>query len=720
MFRDSTRIAVVHDGSTRRELEERKDRSEEARIQSFWKAKAWRSPDALALEPSCLLRNKLFVLDLAQQDYLSDLQESQNCPTIEDYCQRYAGLGDFLEHSIYTRLTVAKALHSNPELWQLNDQFEWPTPGKTFLDFRVVEELGRGALGRVFLCQQLRVAERYVAVKVEIGDSRVEPALQGKLSHRNIVPILSANYDQATDTSYLCMPFFGRSTLVDLIQLAFLNEVPISAQTVLDAGQLGLRESDRELIQSIEPLGHLSGRTSYVSTIRSLALQLSDALAHAHEHGVIHGDIKPSNVLLTPHAVPLLFDFNLGNYSQEEAGLPGGTLAYMSPEQLRFAFMPDLDSAESDFRADIYSFGALLYELLTGKTPFDVPDVTTVSKEEVAQSLLSQQRRGCATITELNPSVDPDFAALVHWCLAYDPDERPDSVRSIHDQLGRQSTTTARAKRQLRTHPRRTALGLMASLTVVLGTGSYYVNQPSLLEQAIFAQRRGDYEESVRLLSAALERDGSSRELRLQRVRSNLMLNHFAEAQADLAQLWIEEQTDTALYALNGYFGNLVGEHRSAAFDYRLAIENGLVTPELLNNFAVSRRVEMSRVSLRERLQEASDLYQQGIGLDPDSIVLRSNAMIVETLRLGLEDLEGVSHAVSYAKWLHTNASSYQAVHSNIAALKHALRELGETELVDSLPAELDPSLIDPSKRIPSFLDPLLRYETFYPLRARD
>lgn len=718
MIRDSTKVVATHDGSTRRELGERRAQNEEASIRSFWRAKAWQIPGGMNLETSCLIRNKLLLLDLAQQDFLKALQESEDHPVIEDYCQQYLGLGEFLEHSIHTRLTVAKALHSHPELWQLNDQFEWPVPGERFLDFRVVEELGRGALGRVFLCQQLRVAERYVAVKVEIGDCHIEPALQGKLSHRNIVPILSANYDQATDSSYLCMPFFGRSTLVELIQLAFLNNEPVSAQTVLDAGLLGLRETDRERIQAIEPSGNISGRSSYVSTIRSLAIQLSDALAHAHEQGVIHGDIKPSNVLLTPDAVPLLFDFNLGNHSQEDAGLPGGTLAYMSPEQLRFAFMPELDPPESNVRADIYSFGALLFELLTGKTPFDVPDVSTNSKVEIAQSLLEQQQQGCPSITELNGSIDPDFLELIQRCLAYDPDRRPDSVRAIHNELRRQSTIAARAKRQFRTHPRRAVLGMMGGFAMVLGTGNYYVNQPSLLEQAIIAQRSGNYEESVRILGLALEQDSSSREARLQRVRSNLLLNQYAEAQADLQQLWIDER-DTPLHALYGYYQNLVGEHQGAAMGYRKAIANGLITPELLNNFAVSRRVQKSRVSLKMRLQEASDLYQQAITLDPESIVLHCNALIVENLRLGFEDFEDISHAISYANWLQANAKAYKAAQSNVAALMHGLKERGETDLVDSLSWELDAALIDKSKRIPSFLDPLLRYETFYPLRSR-
>src|SRR5207249_109242 len=112
---------------------------------------------------------------------------------------------------------------------------------------------------------------------------------------------------------------------------------------------------------------------SYVEAVLWIGARLADGLAHAHDRGVIHRDLKPANILLTDDGQPMLLDFNLSDDARLQgspaaAGM-GGTLPYMSPEQLR-AFVDRTRSL--DARTDLYALGVILYELLTRKHPFPV------------------------------------------------------------------------------------------------------------------------------------------------------------------------------------------------------------------------------------------------------------------------------------------------------------------------------------------------------------
>ena len=109
-------------------------------------------------------------------------------------------------------------------------------------------------------------------------------------------------------------------------------------------------------------------RQTYVDGVLKIAIQMAEALEAAHEQGILHGDLKPSNVLLTPEGRPLLLDFNLSQDFVRSPSVCGGTLPYMPPEYLRVLARHSEFKRDSEFNAapDIYSFGALLYELLTG------------------------------------------------------------------------------------------------------------------------------------------------------------------------------------------------------------------------------------------------------------------------------------------------------------------------------------------------------------------
>src|SRR5262249_32829485 len=156
-------------------------------------------------------------------------------------------------------------------------------------------------------------------------------------------------------------------TVQDAINVAFYSGTPTDAKAILDGArfystpdELGPEREDAGQAVSIS-------RRSYVDGVIYVAIQIADALAYAHGQGVFHGDLKPSNVLLTTNGRPLLIDFNLGRDQRAEAGPRGGTLPYMAPEQLR-DILSGQDSHDHHIgvRSEVYSFGALVYHLLTG------------------------------------------------------------------------------------------------------------------------------------------------------------------------------------------------------------------------------------------------------------------------------------------------------------------------------------------------------------------
>ena len=215
-------------------------------------------------------------------------------------------------------------------------------------DYKVVSELGRGAMGVVYLCEHPHLG-RQLAVKVmaaQLADEpdfverfRREGVTAAKLRHPHIVQV----YDQSSRDGvfYIAMEYLGSRTLRDLLR---------------ESGPLSVPEACR------------------------LTDQLLSALEHAHAQGVVHRDIKPSNVMVTDQGQLALTDFSIAFSAATEkmtrTGVALGTPEYMAPEQF---------DGKTDARSDLYAAGIILYELLTGFTPFQAPTLTEVMKKQVLQ-----------------------------------------------------------------------------------------------------------------------------------------------------------------------------------------------------------------------------------------------------------------------------------------------------------------------------------------------
>jgi eukaryotic-like serine/threonine-protein kinase len=280
-------------------------------------------------------------------------------------------------------------------------------PGQRLGEFVIRRVIGRGGFAAVYLALQWSL-DREVALKVTIPQSwdqdaddtskrRDEGQHLAQLNHPNIVQVYQQTVEPHTGAHLLCMQYIAGATLELLISKLkdrsgrwtgsnFLDAINQSAQPAGSAEASGLQT--RQALQ----------RADHVQTICQLGCQLGSALQHAHRRGIFHRDIKPANVLVNQHGQPLLADFNLAvqdNGVSGDAGLVGGTLVYMSPEDLEaFATHRATERAGCDGLGDLYSLGVLLWQTSTGELPF--PDAEDL-KPEVPWSTrlnnMAQRRR---------------------------------------------------------------------------------------------------------------------------------------------------------------------------------------------------------------------------------------------------------------------------------------------------------------------------------------
>lgn len=393
----------------------------------------------------------------------------------EEYCRRKErgepiDVSEFVERFSSIRLSLLKLIdldecfHRNSELAQELQQGWWPDVGDEFLGFELQEELGRGALSRVFVATERRMGDRRVVAKVCWRGVR-EASTLGRLEHPGVVPVYSIREDESTPLSVICMPLLSRTTLFHVAESLFEDpsQRPTSGRHILQAVR-NLNPPHPGLKRS--PLDSLT----YADAVADIGRQLATALAYTHDRGVLHCDIKPTNVLLTPAGRAMLLDFNLSVHEGEADALPGGTLPYMAPEQLAVIAEADdeADALTADVRLDVYSLGATLYELLTGSSPCGAGS-QAASRTEVARELLNVHLvRRIPPVAELNPAVPGQFAAVVDRCLSTDPAARPLSADEIAAALSDYLAPVKRARRWLRRNRIKLAVSVTAMLVAVV------------------------------------------------------------------------------------------------------------------------------------------------------------------------------------------------------------------------------------------------------------
>ena len=276
---------------------------------------------------------------------------------------------------------------------------ETPIVGQVLGHYRVLEQIGAGGMGLVFRASDQQL-ERDVAIKVlppgMLADEaarkrfRHEALALAKLNHPNIGTVFE----------------FGSQEGLDFLVMEYVGGIPLDAR--LGAGPLPQKE------------------------VLRLGFQLADGLASAHEHGVIHRDLKPANMRLTEDNRLKILDFGLAQFARQETDLGvtasisesqqvAGTTPYMSPEQLRAELI--------DQRSDLWSAGAVLYELATGRRPFASPQVPVL-----IDAIFNKQPE---MPSSLNPKISPGLEMAILKCLDKDPERRYQSARELRVDLDR-------------------------------------------------------------------------------------------------------------------------------------------------------------------------------------------------------------------------------------------------------------------------------------------
>jgi serine/threonine protein kinase len=271
----------------------------------------------------------------------------------------------------------------------------WIEPGKIFGDYEILKEVARGGMGVVYKAHQISL-DRIVAIKMilpgpcanedELARFRLEAEATAKLRHPNIVTVH---------------------------EVGTISGQPYYSMDFIEGQSMSQRVAQ----------GPLPGRLA-----AKMMMTVARALHHAHIHGILHRDVKPSNIILDAEDEPHVTDFGLakrlgGDSCHTRTGAVMGTPSYMSPEQA------DGKSRELGPPCDIYGIGAVLYELVTGRPPF--------RSETPVDTIMHVLEREPAPPRLLNPKIDRDLETICLKCLEKNAKQRYGGADALAADLNR-------------------------------------------------------------------------------------------------------------------------------------------------------------------------------------------------------------------------------------------------------------------------------------------
>jgi serine/threonine protein kinase/tetratricopeptide (TPR) repeat protein len=450
-------------------------------------------------------------------------------------------------------------------------------PGRTFGDFRIVREVGRGGMGTVYEADQISLPRR-VALKVLHGHLAVSPrsiarfrseaAAASRLRHPGIVPIHEVG--EWHGRHWFSMEFFAGRSLHELVH----HE------------RFGVRAD-----------------CSRAAEVAELVARIADALHHAHEHGLVHRDVKPHNVMLGADGSVSLLDFGLAKYVDPEVqSVTGdflGTPHYCSPEQIA--------GGEVGPRADVFALGIVLYELLARRRPFD--------GETTRQVLRRIEVGEYEPLAKAAPGTPRDLQTICHRALEVAPRDRYASAGEFGADLRRflriepiaaaSPGPWTRGTKWLRRHRLRVSAWSAATLLVVGSPIAWALHQRATTEVVERERRLLDaaerlafrsFEQTLSMLAEQLDREpgpGSRRQPRVDEVVH--LCEQFLGLRVPDAERAL--RVAQANHVLGGIHCQL-GDPAAAA----RAIERGL---QVLGDGSDPQRVELRARLLRRQLYVA-------------------------------------------------------------------------------------------------------------------
>jgi serine/threonine protein kinase/Flp pilus assembly protein TadD len=418
----------------------------------------------------------------ALEEYVA-AQEAGSRPERADFLAHHADVAAVLAECLDALEFVRSAA---PQLETTDAGSAESLPAEPLGDFRILREIGRGGMGVVYEAEQRSLGRR-VALKVlpfagaldakQLQRFKNEAQAAAHLHHTHIVPVHYVGCERGVH--FYAMQFIEGQSLAGVIAaLRAANQQPagpLSTQTV-DAASGQVLPAPGATTAPVAALStwRATKDAAFFRTVAQLGIQAAEALDHAHQHGVIHRDVKPANLLLDGAGQLWVTDFGLAQMQGDArltlSGDLVGTLRYMSPEQAL------AKRVVVDHRTDLYSLGVTLYELLTLEPAFAAEDRQELLRQIAFEEPQPPRRR--------DRTIPAELETIVLKAMEKNPADRYGTAQELADDLerflkdepirARRPTLVQRARKWSRRHrPLVAAAALVGFLAALLGAGNW-------------------------------------------------------------------------------------------------------------------------------------------------------------------------------------------------------------------------------------------------------
>ncbi len=594
-----------------------------------------------------------------------------------DFAARFAHLGTDVRDAIDALVELEGSREPGPD----SEAYSQVGP------YRVVREVGRGGMGVVLEAIEEPLGRR-VALKLLPSDAlhssaararfRREAELAARLDHPGIATVYGTGV--AGDRPWIAMRYVDGETLSEAISRA--RDAGASCVSVRGAPERGRRSAPE---------------------VATCIARVARALQAAHSQGVVHRDVKPSNIIVGLDAAPVLVDFGLAipeeatGASLTRTGDTAGTPAYLAPE------IVGGERARPDAQCDVYALGVTLYECLTLRRPFDGPTPVALYRAITTSS--------ATDVRSLNPAIPRDLAIVVATAMERDRSRRYASAAALADDLeayvaqkpirARPLPLHGRALRWARREPRQAALAvalLLATLALATLGGRWWSSRDEVRAAAAFATRRA-FESALEDGFASLDRgrsdeadaafvrahalDPTSDEAGAGRVLASVMARDLAGARAHLADLSPSMRGREALEALS--FDTELPPRSSAEF----APEVGSFELYIRGRCVVAEGMRRSFYERAPTNQRAFELFSEAVLRAPIARAIYHEQRASSAQQVGDAGAARSASAALVALWPDSARALYYAGQALVLVDPPAARAILERSVA------LDPTMVD-------------------------